>query len=117
MVEDIEAVHSEIYKNFLNGVYRAGIGRVFGNLEGAEAAAQDVYNSLDSLEQKLAGNKYLLGAEPTLADIRLAMTLLRYDSSYRGAFALSGGRGGVLLDSGYPALAGYTREMYSRIHG
>jgi len=117
MVEDIEAVHAEIYKNFLNGVYRAGIGRVFGNLEGAEAAALDVYNSLDSLEQKLAGNKYLLGAEPTLADVRLAMTLLRYDSSYRCAFALSGGRGGVLLDSGYPALAVYTREMYSRIRG
>ena len=54
---------------------------------------------------------FLLGSAPTLADVRLTMTLLRYDSSYRAAFGLRGGKGGVLTENGYPAVAAYLREM------
>jgi len=116
MVEQIEALHTKIYHTLLNGIYRAGIDRLFGNLDGAQAAAQEVYSCLDFLERRLTETKFLFGAELTLADVRLAMTLLRYDAAYRAAFSLFGGRGGVLLNSGYPALAGYTRDIYSRIH-
>jgi len=57
----------------------------------------------------------LLGGALTLVDLRLAMTLLRYDAAYRAGFGLRGGRGGVLVECGYPALRGFTRDVYARI--
>jgi glutathionyl-hydroquinone reductase len=118
----IEELHSRIYAGLLNGVYRSGIALLKGNAEGASAAAGQVYETLDELEKRLATRRYLMGgAQPTAVDIRLTMTLLRYDSSYRCAFALRGGRGGVLVGDteggapGYPNLCGYVRDMYAQI--
>lgn len=117
--EKIESTHAQIYKGFLNGVYRSGVARYMGNPEGAASAAQEVYAALDDIEAQLGKSRFLIGHDsPSVADVRLAMTALRYDSSYRCAFGLSGGRGGILSsDCGYPNLQGYTREMYARLGG
>ena len=122
---ELEAAHAKIYAGLLNGVYRAGVGELLGNAAAAAAARADVARALDELEATLARSRYVLGPALTAVDVRLAMTLLRFDAAYLDAFALRGAaRGGVLVgetaDGGgpaYPALRGYTREMYARVGG
>lgn len=115
--EQVESTHAQIYKGFLNGVYRSGVARYMGNTEGAASAAKEVYAALDDIEAQLGTSRFLLGSEsPSVVDVRLAMTALRFDSSYRCAFGLDGGRGGILsLDCGYPNLRGHTRDMYAHL--
>ncbi len=62
---------------------------------------------LDRLEAHLAANRYLAGDTFTEADIRLFVTLIRFDAAYHGAFKCNIRR---LAD--YPALSGYLREIY-----
>ena len=118
---EMEAVHAFVYDKLLNGVYKAGVAKLKGNAEGAAVAAAAVYATLDELERRLATRRYLLGTPgPTAVDLRLAMTLLRYDTSYRHAFGLDRGRGGILVAEppatpGYPALAAYARDLYSLV--
>jgi len=111
----MEELHASIYKGLLNGVYRAGVGLLLGNAEGAAAAAEEVYATLASLDERLGGTRFLLGGAVTAVDVRLFMNLLRWDSSYSTAFGLGGGRGGVLLGGGYPHLQGYVRDMYQLV--
>jgi len=115
----LESVHSDIYNNILNGVYKAGIGQ----MRNADVESDDVlltregiYSKLAELEDEVLSEKrFLLGPHLTAVDIRLTMTLLRWDSSYRGAFNLNGGRGGVLVGDGYPNLKAYVRDIYTLI--
>ena len=64
---------------------------------------------LDQLEQRLAGRRYLVGSALTEADVRLWVTLARFDSVYYSHFKTSIRR---LTD--YPSLWGYARDLYSR---
>ena len=118
---EIEQTHARLYDKLLNGVYKVGIGRLRGNPEGAAAAAEHVYATLAGLEETLATRRYLLGKHLTAVDLRLAMTLLRYDASYRCGFGLDGGRGGVLVGgaaggaAGYPHVGAYVRDVYRLI--
>ena len=78
--------------------YKAGVSLLKGAPERAAEAAQTVYETLASLDAELATRRFLLGTpEPTAVDVRLTMTLLRYDVAYRHAFALRGGRGAAVL--------------------
>jgi len=119
---EMETVQAAIYRTLLNGVYKAGIEKLKGHVDAADAARQQVYATLDELETKLAKQRFLMGTcEPTAVDLRLTMTLLRYDIAYRHAFGIDGGRGGILVGatdgapSAYPALSAHTRDVYSRI--
>ena len=116
----MEDLHADLYARLLNGVYKSGVAYLKGSRDVAQSAAEEVYQALDGLEKDLASRRFLLGTPgPSVVDIRLVMTLLRYDASYRFAFALQGGRGGVLVGpgypSGYPVLGAYVRDVYSRI--
>ena len=118
----MEEVQAAVYRSLLNGVYKAGIERLKGHADAADAAGQEVYATLDELEAKLTKQRFLMGTrEPTAVDLRLTMTLLRYDIAYRHAFGLDGGRGGIFVGategapSAYPALSAHTRDVYSRI--
>jgi len=116
---EIESVHTELYNDLLNGVYKAGIGLMRnGDVETPHilTARETIYAKLAELEDGvLSKQRFLLGPKLTAVDIRLTMTLLRWDSSYRGAFSLKGGRGEILVGDGYPNLKGYIRNMYSII--
>ncbi len=81
---DIDALNAEIYPKLNNGVYRAG----FAVTQLAyEEAFDDVFNMLDSLEARLAaGGPFLFGNALTEADIRLFVTLVRFDAAYHGLF-------------------------------
>lgn len=57
------------------------------------------------LDQRLAETRFLLGAQVTLADVRLWVTLVRYDA---GA-----ARSGASRLAEHPALWAYARELYA----
>lgn len=93
-----------IYPNINNGVYRAGFAT---SQEAYEEACDDVFNALDSVEECLAGQRYLAGPSLTEADIRLFTTLIRFDAVYYGHFKCNRRR---IED--YPCLRGYIRDIY-----
>lgn len=82
--DEIESLNAEIYPKLNNGVYRAG----FATTQVAyEEAFADVFSMLDALETRLSdGRAYLSGDQVTEADIRLFVTLVRFDAAYHGLF-------------------------------
>jgi putative glutathione S-transferase len=110
-----EKTHSDIYGALLNGVYKAGLGLfINGGVENETVlnARKGVYDKLSELNLLLSKQRFLLGDKMTAPDVRLAMTLFRWDASYRDAFVLKGGRGGILIGDGYPNLKAYLRDLY-----
>lgn len=101
---DIEAVNTRIYNTLNNGVYRSGFAQT---QHAYEAAVTALFETMDWLEDRLARNRYLMGDRLTEADWRLLPTLLRFDPVYHYHFKCNIRR---LRD--YPALWGYTRELY-----
>jgi glutathionyl-hydroquinone reductase len=81
---DITALNDVLYGKLNNGVYRAG----FATTQVAyEEAFRDVFATLDAMEARLAeGGPYLFGKSLTETDIRLFVTLVRFDVAYHGLF-------------------------------
>ncbi len=101
---EIEAVNARVYDAVNNGVYRAG----FATSQTAyDEAVGEVFDTLDWLEARLAGARYLVGDRLTEADWRLATTLFRFDPVYHGHFKCNRRR---LVD--YPNLWAYARDLY-----
>lgn len=99
----IDALNAEIYPTLNNGVYRAG----FATTQIAyDEAVAGVFASLDALEERLAAGPFLTGARFTEADIRLFVTLVRFDAAYHGIFKCNLRR---LAD--YPRLEAYSRRI------
>jgi len=77
--EEIDALNEEIYANLSNGVYRCG----FATEQPAyDAASRDVSRTLDGLEARLSGSRFLLGGKFTDADLRLFPVISRFDAVY-----------------------------------
>jgi glutathionyl-hydroquinone reductase len=104
--EEIDAVNQVVYREVNNGVYRAGFAT---SQEAYEAAVDTLFARLDWLEERLAGQRFLVGAGVTEADIRLFTTLVRFDAVYVGHFKCNLRR---LVD--YPNLWAYARDLYAR---
>ncbi len=101
----IDEWNARIYPSLNNGVYRAGFA---GSQESYEAAAREVFDTLDAIEALLDRTPYIAGERPTEADIRLFPTLARFDAAYFGAFKCNLRR---LID--YPNLWRYARRFYA----
>ena len=101
---EIDAVNERVYADLNNGVYRAGFATT---QEAYEIAAGGVFDTLDWLEERLAGRRFLVGGAITEADIRLFTTLVRFDAVYHGHFKCN--RRALVA---YPALWAYTRDLY-----
>ena len=101
---EIDALNERIYPALNNGVYRTG----FATTQVAyEEAYQGVFAMLDELETRLSdGRPFLTGNSFTEADIRLFVTLIRFDAAYFGLFKCNRQR---LAD--YPALSTYTKRV------
>ena len=84
LAEDIDTLNEHIYTRLNNGVYQAG----FATTQKAyEEAYHNVFATLDELEQRLAETRgYLFGNRLTEADVRLFVTLVRFDAAYHGLF-------------------------------
>ncbi len=80
----IDAVNEAIYPTLNNGVYRAG----FATTQPAyEEAYADVFATLEAMEQRLSSSgPFLFGARLTESDVRLFVTLVRFDAAYHGLF-------------------------------
>ncbi|MRX49972.1 glutathione S-transferase family protein [Paracoccus sp. S-4012] len=102
--EQIEALNAKIYPRFNNGVYRAG----FATTQVAyDEAVVGVFEVLDELERRLADSRaFLLGERVTEADVRLFVTLVRFDAAYHGLFKCNLRR---LAD--YPAVSRYMERF------
>jgi glutathionyl-hydroquinone reductase len=101
---EIDELNQRIYDNVNNAVYKAGF-----------ATGQDVYErevlglfeTLDELDQRLAGTRFLFGPEPLETDWRLFTTLVRFDAVYQIHFKCSVRK---LIE--YPNVWPYTRDLY-----
>ncbi len=102
--EEIDAINPVVYDTVNNGVYRAGFATTQTAYEEAYTA---LFETLDMLESRLAGQRYLCGDRITEADWRLFTTLVRFDPVYYGHFKCNKRR---LID--YRNLWAYTRELY-----
>ncbi len=104
LLPEIDAVNARIYATVNNGVYRAG----FATSQAAyQEAVESLFDSLDWLEQRLSGQRFLVGGQLTEADIRLFSTLIRFDAVYVGHFKCNLRR---IVD--YPNLWAFTRDLY-----
>ena len=80
---EIDALNDETYSALNNGVYRAG----FATTQIAyDEAFRGVFATLDALEKRLARGPYLFGERLTETDIRVFVTLARFDAAYHGLF-------------------------------
>jgi len=80
----IDAMNALIYPRLNNGVYRAGFATT---QEAYEEAFADVFDTLDELEALLGEQgPYLFGERLTEADVRLFVTLIRFDVAYYSLF-------------------------------
>jgi putative glutathione S-transferase len=102
--EEIDAINEPVYEHVNNGVYKCGFATT---QEAYEEAFDALFSTLDMLEGRLSGQRYLTGDTITEADWRLFTTLVRFDPVYFGHFKCNRQR---IID--YPALSGYLRELY-----
>ncbi|PCH35107.1 glutathione S-transferase [Wolfiporia cocos MD-104 SS10] len=101
----IDEVNEWVYDTVNNGVYKSGFART---QSAYEAAVRPLFVSLDRLEKMLEGNEYLIGGQLTEADIRLFVTIVRFDPVYVGHFKCNL----RTIRDGYPALHRWLRKLY-----
>ena len=99
----IDRLNEEIYGRLNNGVYRAGFATT---QEAYEEAFWEVFGMLDELERRLEPGGFLHGARLTETDVRLLVTLVRFDAAYHGLFKCNLRR---LAD--YPSLTAYLHRL------
>lgn len=102
---EMDPVMKRIYTEINNGVYRCG----FATSQSAyDAAFQRLFAALDWLEDRLAGQRYLMGETITEADVRLFPTLVRFDAVYHGHFKCNRNK---LTEM--PVLWAYARDLFT----
>jgi putative glutathione S-transferase len=102
--EEMEEVMQRVFTEVNNGVYRCGFA---GSQEAYDAAYDRLWTALDWLEERLTGQRYLMGDAITEADVRLFTTLARFDAVYHGHFKCNRQKLTEL-----PALWGYARDLF-----
>jgi putative glutathione S-transferase len=100
----IDEMNEFVYPNINDGVYKCGFAKT-------QAAYEDAFDklfaALDKLEELFTKQRYLVGSQITEADVRLFTTLIRFDAVYTGHFKCNKKQ---LRE--YPAILGFTRELY-----
>jgi len=101
---EIDALNDRVYVSVNDGVYRCGFA---GTQAVYDRAVTALFVTLDDLEERLATRRYLFGGQVTEADVRLWVTLARFDSVYVTHFKANLHR---IVD--YPNLWAYARDLY-----
>jgi putative glutathione S-transferase len=102
---EIDELNEFVYEAVNNGVYRAGFATT---QQAYHEAVVTLFAALDQLEQRLAGQRYLFGDAITEADVRLWVTLARFDCVYYSHFKTN-----LRRITDYPNLWGYARDLYA----
>ncbi len=100
--EKIDALNPRIYDRLNNGVYKAGFA---SSQEAYDEAVAGVFSMLDELEDALEG-PFLFGERFTETDIRLFVTLIRFDAAYHGLFKTN-----LRQIADYPRLSAYMESV------
>lgn len=104
LANEIDLLNKVIYDTLNNGVYRAG----FSSSQAAYLeAVSGVFRTLDELEERLARQRYLVGAKLTEADVRLFTTGVRFDLVYYSHFKCN-----IRHWRDYPNLDNWLRDIY-----
>jgi glutathionyl-hydroquinone reductase len=107
LAQDIDGLIVQIFDGLSNAVYRAGLAE---RQDAYDGAIEQVFGTLDWLETRLSGQRYLFGDQLTLADLRLFATLVRFDTVYATHFRCTRKR---IVD--YPSLWRFARRMYQMV--
>src|SRR5215469_14889016 len=102
---EIDDLNELVYATVNNGVYRSGFATT---QESYHEAVTRLFETLDLLEDRLAGHRFLLGDAITEADVRLWVTLARFDAVYYSHFKCN-----LCRITDYPNLWGYARDLYA----
>ena len=102
---EIDQLNQWIFQDVNNGVYRAGFAK---SQEAYSKAVWEVFSAFDRLEESLSRQRFLLGDFITEADIRLYVTLARFDVAYYNGFRVN-----LRMLRDYPNLWGYARDLFS----
>ncbi len=102
--DEIDALAPWLYDTLNNGVYKAG----FASSQFAyEEAMSGVFNTLEAVEERFSdGRDWLVGGQLTEADVRLFVTLIRFDAAYYGLFKTN-----LKRIADYPHLQAFTKRM------
>ena len=104
MIKEIEAANEWIYPNINNGVYRCGFAT---SQKAYDTAIDELTESFDRVEDILSHQRFIAGDKFTLADIRLFVTLLRFDEVYVVYFKTN-----TRTVASSPNMLNYLREIY-----
>ena len=102
--EEMEEINYYIFKSINNGVYRCGFA---GSQEAYESAYAFMWEALDWVEDRLGKQRYMVGDHITETDIRLFVTLIRFDPVYYSHFKCSRHKMAEL-----PNIRGYLQELF-----
>jgi len=102
--EAIDEVNDWVYPGINNGVYQCG----FATSQNAyDVAIKNLTESFDRVAEILQKQRYIAGDQLTEADVRLFVTLLRYDEVYYVYFKCNTRS---VMDT--PAILNYCRDIY-----
>merc|ERR1712137_578904 len=105
IAKEIDQVNRWVYPQINNGVYRAGFAQ---SQKAYDIAVKDVFKGLDRAEAILSENRFLCGSRLTEADVRLFVTLIRFDDVYFHHFKCSL----ALIQKDYHNLFNYIKHIY-----
>jgi glutathionyl-hydroquinone reductase len=104
LAAEIDRLNPWIYETLNNGVYKAGFA---SSQQAYEEAVGAVFETLDTLEERFSdGRSFILGARLSETDIRLFVTLIRFDAAYHGLFKTN-----LRRVQDYPCLQRYLVRM------
>ncbi|MDR1470614.1 MAG: glutathione S-transferase C-terminal domain-containing protein [Spirochaetaceae bacterium] len=102
--DEIDSLNDILFHEVNNAVYKAGFAQSQSEYE---KAYDLLFARLDQLEDRLSHQRYLFGDRITDSDIRLYVTLVRFDIAYHTVFKVNRNR---LID--FPNLWNYAKDLY-----
>lgn len=106
LIDEMEALNNDLYETVNNGVYKSG----FAQSQAAyEEAVTGLFGTLDAMDDRLSDDRsFLFGDNLTETDIRLYVTLIRFDTAYVSIFKCN-----LRRIADYPHLSSYLKRLYA----
>ncbi|KAG7374835.1 glutathione S-transferase, C-terminal-like protein [Nitzschia inconspicua] len=104
LVGSMKEVDSFIYHDLNNGVYKCGFAQT---QEAYDVAIEKLTSAFDRVESILSKQRYIAGDRLTLSDVRLFVTLMRFDEVYAVYFKTN-----TRSVANSEVLLNYVREIY-----